>query len=65
MAHIPFGVGPRSCIASRLALMEAKMALIAIMKEYKFVEAPDTEKVSLRIVAMITMILLFIMFSSH
>ena len=62
MAHMPFGVGPRSCIASRLALMEAKMALIAIMKEYKFVEAPDTEKVSLRIVAMI---LLFIMYSSH
>ncbi len=45
LAHMPFGWGPRSCIASRLALLEAKMALIAIMKEYKFVEAPDTEKV--------------------
>ena len=39
------GWGPRSCIGTRLALTEAKMALIAIIKEYKFVEAPDTEKV--------------------
>ena len=50
LAHMPFGWGPRSCIASRLALIEAKMALVAIMKEYKFVEAPDTEKVSLSII---------------
>ncbi len=45
LAHMPFGWGPRSCIGMRLALMEAKMALIATIKEYKFVEAPDTEKV--------------------
>ncbi len=45
MAHMPFGWGPRSCIATKLGLMAAKMTLIAIMKEYKFVEAPDTEKV--------------------
>ena len=63
MAYMPFGVGPRSCIASKLALLVAKMALIAIMKEYKFVEAPDTEKVSLSI--KVTMITLFIMYSSH
>ena len=47
MAHMPFGWGPRSCIGMRFALLEAKMALIAIMKEYTFMEAPDTEKVLL------------------
>ncbi len=50
MAHMPFGWGPRSCIGMRLALIEAKMALIAIMKEYRLVEAPETEKVLLFII---------------
>ena len=45
LAHMPFGHGQRSCIAMRLALMEAKMALVGILKEYQFIEAPDTEKV--------------------
>ena len=45
LAHMPFGHGQRSCIAMRLALMEAKMAFVGILKEYQFIEAPDTEKV--------------------
>ena len=45
LAHMPFGHGQRSCIGMRLALMEAKMALVGILKEYQFIEAPDTEKV--------------------
>lgn len=44
LAHMPFGYGPRSCIGMKLALMETKMALTALIREYKFLEGPDTEK---------------------
>ena len=37
---MPFGWGPRSM---RFALMEAKMALVNILRKYKFHTAPDTE----------------------
>ena len=47
LAHMPFGYGPRSCIGMKLALMETKMALTALIRGYKFLEGPDTEKVLL------------------
>ena len=43
LAHIPFGFGPRNCIGMRFALLEAKMALIELLKRFSFVRAPDTE----------------------
>ena len=43
LCHMPFGWGPRNCIGMRFALMEARMALAAILKDYKFVQTPDTE----------------------
>ena len=43
LAHLPFGFGPRNCIGMRFALLEAKIALIELLKRYTFVRAPDTE----------------------
>ena len=40
---MPFGWGPRNCVGSRFALMEAKMALLTILRKYKFRIAPDTQ----------------------
>ena len=42
-AHVPFGVGPRSCIGMRFAIMEAKMAMIDILENFRIVRSPDTQ----------------------
>ncbi len=47
LCHLPFGFGPRSCIGMRFALLEAKIALIELLKKYTFVRAPDTEVINL------------------
>ena len=41
--YMPFGAGPRSCIGMRFALLEAKIALIELLKRFTFLRAPDTE----------------------
>ena len=41
--YMPFGSGPRNCIGMRFALLEAKMALIEILKKFSFIRAPDTQ----------------------
>ena len=43
LAHMPFGFVPRSCIGMRFALLEAKTALLEVLKRYTFVRAPDTQ----------------------
>ena len=43
LAHLPFGFGPRNCIGMRFALLEAKTALMELLKKYTFARAPDTE----------------------
>lgn len=42
MAHMPFGWGPRNCIGLRFALLEAKIALMEILKKFSFAQGPET-----------------------
>ena len=41
-AYIPFGSGPRNCLAMRFALFEAKVALAALMREMTLKPTPKT-----------------------
>nr|XP_022908462.1 cytochrome P450 9e2-like [Onthophagus taurus] len=41
--YFPFGLGPRTCIGSRLALLEAKIAFFNILKDFNFVPCEKTE----------------------
>ena len=52
---VPFGLGPRSCIGMRFALMEIKIALVKFLMKYKFVRSPETQ-VPLKILAGLTLI---------
>lgn len=40
---LPFGAGPRNCIAMRFALMEIKIALAKVLMKYRFVQSPETQ----------------------
>lgn len=39
-AFFPFGLGPRTCIGQNLAMVEAKIALAMIIRDYSFVVSP-------------------------
>ena len=40
---MPFGAGPRNCLAMRLALLEVKVAVAHLVRGYKFVRSVETE----------------------
>ncbi|CAF4005974.1 unnamed protein product [Rotaria magnacalcarata] len=40
--YLPFGAGPRSCIGTRFALLESKVALIKVLSKYQFVPSKQT-----------------------
>ncbi|XP_022103622.1 cytochrome P450 3A5-like [Acanthaster planci] len=42
-AYIPFGAGPRSCIAMRFALMQVKMALVRMLQNFRLETCEETE----------------------
>lgn len=42
-AYLPFGAGPRNCVAKSLALLEVKLALLHTVRKYKFSRCDQTK----------------------
>ena len=40
---LPFGAGPRGCIAMRLGLLEIKIACIYLLRAFRFIKSEKTE----------------------
>ena len=43
LCYLPFGWGQRSCIGMRFAMMEIKMALVNVLREYNFERSAETQ----------------------
>ncbi|MFD0413477.1 cytochrome P450 [Streptomyces sp. NPDC127108] len=43
LAHIPFGIGPRSCEGANLAVVEAELILAVLLKRFRFRPEPGHE----------------------
>ncbi|XP_044261778.1 probable cytochrome P450 6a13 [Tribolium madens] len=43
-AFLPFGEGPRNCIGMRFGLLQSKMGLVALIKNYKFTVNKKTKE---------------------
>ena len=41
-AYMPFGMGPRSCVGTRFAIEEMKIALCSILKNFRFFPVEET-----------------------
>ena len=42
-AYIPFGSGPRNCIAKSLALLETRMAVLHLIRKFRFSPSKETK----------------------
>lgn len=43
LAWIPFGGGPRNCVGMRFGLLEVKIAMTRILKQFIIHQCPETE----------------------
>ena len=41
--YLPFGAGPRSCLGMRFSLLEIKILISSLLKQFKFVKCDETE----------------------
>ncbi|XP_049499002.1 thromboxane-A synthase [Panthera uncia] len=41
--YLPFGAGPRSCLGVRLGLLEIKLTLLHVLREFRFEACPETQ----------------------
>ncbi|CAG2107428.1 unnamed protein product [Medioppia subpectinata] len=41
--YLPFGSGPRNCVAMRFALLELKLTMVKMMQRFRFYRVPDTD----------------------
>jgi cytochrome P450 len=48
LAYMPFGLGPRICIGMRFALLEIKLTLIKLLKNYDIVTLRKDEKLIIK-----------------
>ncbi|KAI2473974.1 hypothetical protein C4B38_000067 [Diabrotica virgifera virgifera] len=43
LGYFPFGDGPRICMGSRFGLMQVKLALVSVLRNFKVFVSPNTE----------------------
>ncbi|XP_072393310.1 probable cytochrome P450 6a13 [Diabrotica undecimpunctata] len=43
IGYFPFGDGPRNCIGSRFGLMQVKLAIVSVLRNFKVFASPNTK----------------------